>query len=1270
MSLVRSVFVALVVVVGCGGTATTPSPAHTDADVILTFDSLPAPNVTAVADAPDGNTFSDVAPACPGGSGCPCLDNAECASTVCIEDSASTTGKSCTQSCVVNCPDGHSCAQISSPGGDLLSICVPRWGHLCDPCGISGQCQAPGVPGAACVDQGAQGRFCGAPCQSDGDCPGSYGCRDVISAEQAKVRQCVRLPGDKTAMSPGTCPCSEHATATKLTTACTISGSTGACSGIRTCTAAGLSECIGPPASAEVCNGIDDDCNGKTDEATCDDGNPCTTDGCDRSAGACSHVAAPGSCDADANACTVGDECIEGKCTAGKVKNCDDGNPCTVDACNPAIGCTSTQDDGAPCNDEDGCTLGDVCKGGACQPGVSKVCANNGPCIVNVCQSATGQCSSSNSAEGQACDDGSACTKGDSCSSGSCVGSAVECDDANPCTMDSCEKASGCVHKASAVPCDDGNACTDADTCQGGACVGTPKDAAKGCADGTLCTTDSCDPTAGCVHAANTLPCDDGNVCTNGDTCKDKQCTPGTSTCACNADADCAKEDDGNLCNGSLFCDKSSMSYKCKVNPATVVTCSTSGDTACSKAECNAITGKCGAKAQADGTGCDADGSVCTISDACADGVCKAGSGLSCDDSNPCTNDSCDATTGCVHGTNSAPCDADNSFCTENDICKGSNCVPGPKKYCNDGNPCTSDSCDTKSGCMFDANTATCDDGSACTAGDACATGKCIAGKPVSCDDGNQCTLDSCDSNFGCVSVPATATCTDGDSCTLGDKCSSGSCVAGSPSCALGDGCQSNLDCKIGKCVQGVCAPFGTCGPVPFLSNGKLGDLFLSQNAVLDTDKGTITTPGGQVLVAANAPGTQVIIQENAVSLAPDLFVMQFKNFSIVQGVSLQIRGSRAAAILATGTIAVAGFLDASGQPGTVGVGGQAGAGGGAGSDSCGYQCGCPVQASGIGAGMNGECIEPKDLPTLGGNAQQSPKSGGGGGGGCGGSTGGGAGHLTPGVSGIPRSGGNPGGAGSGVGAVGGKGCNPGSIKAAGGPAYGNADLIPLQGGSGGGAGRNGVGGRSGGYGKFEGYPGPNTSWESGAVMGAYADSTYGGLGAGGGGGGGALILCAASLVETKGSGKVSVDGGAGGSGQSMSNAKSGGNACYAADYPSWCSVGKCGGGGGGGGGGNGAGGGGGGGSGGGLIIVSLAVINAGVLTAVGSAGNATSYVTSGAPGGEGGEGCQGSSGGQGGNGGGSETYGGLGGSGAIRILGSVSQKGKVLGVFKSDALP
>src|SRR5439155_462928 len=58
----------------------------------------------------------------------------------------------------------------------------------------------------------------------------------------------------------------------------------------------------------------------------------------------------------------------------------------------------------------------------------------------------------------------------------------------------------------------------------------------------------------------------------------------------------------------------------------------------------------------------------------------------SCDDGNVCTTDSCDPATGCVHAPNTVPCD-DGSACTTNDTCSGGTCVGGPPLVCPTGVP-------------------------------------------------------------------------------------------------------------------------------------------------------------------------------------------------------------------------------------------------------------------------------------------------------------------------------------------------------------------------------------------------------------------------------------------------------------------------------------------------------------------------------------------------------------------------------------------------------
>jgi hypothetical protein len=54
---------------------------------------------------------------------------------------------------------------------------------------------------------------------------------------------------------------------------------------------------------------------------------------------------------------------------------------------------------------------------------------------------------------------------------GTCGGTVTVCNDNNPCTDDSCNPASGCVHGNNTNSCDDGNACTAGDTCRAGNCL-------------------------------------------------------------------------------------------------------------------------------------------------------------------------------------------------------------------------------------------------------------------------------------------------------------------------------------------------------------------------------------------------------------------------------------------------------------------------------------------------------------------------------------------------------------------------------------------------------------------------------------------------------------------------------------------------------------------------------------------------------------------------------------------------------------------------------
>ena len=98
---------------------------------------------------------------------------------------------------------------------------------------------------------------------------------------------------------------------------------------------------------------------------------------------------------------------------------------------------------------------------------------------------------------GTSCADGDLCNGNETCSVGICTaGRPLDCDDANVCTTDSCDPVSGCQNSAlvDGTSCADGNLCNGDETCQSGIC--TPG-AALNCNDSNVCTMDSCDACPG-----------------------------------------------------------------------------------------------------------------------------------------------------------------------------------------------------------------------------------------------------------------------------------------------------------------------------------------------------------------------------------------------------------------------------------------------------------------------------------------------------------------------------------------------------------------------------------------------------------------------------------------------------------------------------------------------------------------------------------------------------------------------------------------------------
>ncbi len=374
------------------------------------------------------------------------------------------------------------------------------------------------------------------------------------------------------------------------------------------------------------------------------------------------------------------------------------------------------------------------------------------------------------------------------------------CDDGNSCTLDSCTGADGCTTIAlEGGECVDGDACTVGDHCEAGVCAGLP----VVCDDGNECTDDLCDGFGGCTVAFNLADCDDGDPCTVKDTCSQGTCSGYAVACDCLSDSDCAPLEDGDACNGTLVCDTSTLPHACVVDAGTVVNCPPpvpGPDAICLQSFCDPATGGCSQVPAHDGFACN-DGDACSVGDVCDNGACSAGVSANCNDGNPCTDDSCDADLGCQHANNVAPCH-DGDACTTGDLCANGQCQPGELVDCDDKNPCTDDSCDAALGCLHVANDGPCDLGNACTVGDHCQDGNCVFDALVVCDDGNECTTDSCAPDSGCFYELNALPCDDGDVCTVSDHCHLGACIsAGELDCNDGnsctdDSCDALVGCK------------------------------------------------------------------------------------------------------------------------------------------------------------------------------------------------------------------------------------------------------------------------------------------------------------------------------------------------------------------------------------------------------------------------------------------------------------------------------------------
>ena len=447
-------------------------------------------------------------------------------------------------------------------------------------------------------------------------------------------------------------------------------------------------------------------------------------------------------------ACTSEDDCI------GKVLV----EPCQRPRCTDSICSVEPAADGTPCTDGGLCFTDKTCDSGECQGGVPIDCEDGDPCTLNSCEETTG-CTHVTTAGG--CDDGNICTLADYCLDGVCTAGNSVC----PCITD--------------ADCDqwlDGNQCGGELRCMAGLCKPDPLTIPQCPTEKvTSCTIQGCDPGTGdCTTfpLPNGTICSDSDPCTTGDNCVSGNCIGSPGACSCTSDADCLAYDDGNLCNGRLSCAEG----QCVFDASTIVKCSESTNP-CAGTSCDPATGSCTSTAL-DGSICD-DTDPCTTGDVCVGSVC-AGTPVNCDDLNTCTTDTCDADGMCQHVPNSSIC-SDNDECTVGDTCIDGVCVPGTDQC----------SCNTTADCLAF------DDGNACNGTLECVSGMCqpATGSLVTCDPSinSDCAVNTCNPQTGqCELTPTNeaAPCFDGDACTQGEFCQSGICGGGLSEC----NCQAATD--------------------------------------------------------------------------------------------------------------------------------------------------------------------------------------------------------------------------------------------------------------------------------------------------------------------------------------------------------------------------------------------------------------------------------------------------------------------------------------------
>lgn len=344
-----------------------------------------------------------------------------------------------------------------------------------------------------------------------------------------------------------------------------------------------------------------------------------------------------------------------------------------------------------------------------------------------------------------------------------------------------------------ATDCDDGVACT-VDRCEAGICVNTPEDSLCP-GDDISCTTAVCDATLGCTAQLDDSFCNDGISCT-ADVCTEVGCANTPEVDACDDEIDCTDD----LC----------------------------GEEGCFAVPNNALC--------PDGQICRADAGGCV-----AVTECVPGDDAACDDGQDCTTDTCDAATGrCRNVPDDSVCN-DGLFCNGNEICVAfRGCVLDRATACDDGVFCTLDRCneDTDS-CEHSPANVLCSDDLFCNGAEVCDPDAGCTAAADPCDDGDACTTNTCDEAANSCSTAPFDNDGDGDP---SPTCGGTDCDDDDPdrAGALPEICDGDDDDCDDIVDEGVLSSCGDCDP-GCTRTGRAGPDFTgpgASGAEYDPDEG------------------------------------------------------------------------------------------------------------------------------------------------------------------------------------------------------------------------------------------------------------------------------------------------------------------------------------------------------------------------------------------------------------------------------------------------